>query len=145
MVRLVDMATGSEAIFATGARGRIVNADETHNKFSNEGDCGGGSRGKGGTNPQFGAGGERVVLDAHHGDARHRGLGEAIPSFYIFDTSTEVEAHQQFNLTSVFGVLGVPGRFGHPMARSSARSCFHERRRQARTLLAQLHVGIAGN
>ena len=63
--KVFDMATGSEVIFATGARGRIIN--ETHNKYSREGYCGGGSRGKGETNPQFRTrrGTRRVKLKAH--------------------------------------------------------------------------------
>jgi hypothetical protein len=58
------MATGSEVIFSTAGRGRIINADEAHHKYSNEGDCGGGSRDKGGTDPLFRTGDLASMSDA---------------------------------------------------------------------------------
>jgi hypothetical protein len=82
--KVFDTATGSEVIFATGARGRIINADETHHTYSNEGDCGGGSRGNGETNPQFGTGGERAVSNSMHTrDARHRGPRRGHPVLHL--------------------------------------------------------------
>jgi hypothetical protein len=92
---------GRGELLATGARGRIINSHETHNECSHEGYRGGGSRGKSEANSQFRTRREtrRVKLKAYRRcTAPRTSAGEVIPSFYIFDTSAEVEADKRFSL-----------------------------------------------
>ena len=86
-----DPLSASSVTVANGARGRVVNADESSRKYSNEGDKGG-SRAKGMFNPLFPTGG--LVQGSIHTTELHgtTDLGEVIPPFFIFDTSAEIEA-----------------------------------------------------
>ena len=77
-----DPVSGSPATVANGARGRVVNADESKCVFSNEGDKGG-SRAKGMFNPLFPTGG--LVQGSIHTTELHgtTDLGEVIPPFFM--------------------------------------------------------------
>ena len=77
-----DPVSGSPATIAYGARGRVVNADESKRVFSNEGDKGG-SRAKGMFNPLFPTGG--LVQGSIHTTELHgtTDLGEVIPPFFM--------------------------------------------------------------
>ena len=87
--------SGSSVTFAKGARGRVVNADESNRRYSIEGGRGG-SRAKGMSNPLFPTGGRRIVQvqGSMHTTELHgtTDLGEVIPPSFIFDTSAEIEA-----------------------------------------------------
>ena len=77
-----DTVSASSVTFANGARGRVVNADESSRKYSNEGDKGG-SRAKGMFNPLFPTGG--LVQGSIHTTELHgtTELGEVIPPFFM--------------------------------------------------------------
>jgi len=113
-VDVPDATTGSEVTFNNGAMGRIINADEKHRIFSNEGDKGG-SRASGLTDPRFPTGGRRIVKNSTHTTEMHGTTSnhEVIPSMFIFDTSCEDETNQKISAAWLLGVPGVRGKFGH--------------------------------
>jgi hypothetical protein len=82
----------SEVRFLKDTERRIINMDETHHDLSITGDKGG-SRAVSYHNPAFPRDANRTVKSARHvtGAYAKNAAGEALPPFYIFDSSAKLE------------------------------------------------------
>ena len=84
----------SEVRFKMHSERRLINMDETHHDLSITGDKGG-SRAVSYHNPLYQRGAVRGVKSARHitGVYATNAAGEALPPFYIYDSSAKVEAN----------------------------------------------------
>ena len=105
----------SEVRFLKDTERRIINMDETHHDLSITGDKGG-SRAVSYHNPAFPRGANRTVKSARHvtGAYATNAAGEALPPFYIFDSSAKLEDNFRVRVSWLTGLPTVSGRFGCP-------------------------------
>jgi hypothetical protein len=94
---------------------RIINMDETHHDLSITGDRGG-PRAVSYHNPAFQHGAARGVKSARHvtGAYATNAAGEALPPFYIFDSSAKLWENFRVKVEWLEGLPLVFGRFGCP-------------------------------
>ena len=107
----------SEVCFKCDLQRRIINMDETHHNLSITGDRGG-SQAVTYYNPAFQRGASRSVKAGRHvtGVYATTSDGEALPPFYIFDSSTAQQSAENFcvKMDWITGLPTVEGRFGCP-------------------------------
>ena len=105
----------SEVRFLQDTERRIINMDETHHDLSITGDKGG-SRAVSYHNPSFQRGATRGVKSARHvtGAYATNSAGEALPPFYIFDSSAKSDENFRVKVEWLVGLPSVTGRFGCP-------------------------------
>jgi len=105
----------SEVCFKTDSQRRIINMDETHHNLSITGDKGG-SRAVSYHNPAFQRGAVRGVKSGRHvtGVYATNAAGEALPPFYIFDSTAKSEDNFRVKIDWLVGLPSVTGRFGCP-------------------------------
>ena len=109
---------------------RIINMDETHHDLSITGDKGG-SRAVSYHNPKLQRGATRSVKSARHvtGVYATTAAGEALPPFYIFDSSAKVEENFRVKMEWLVGLPSVSGRYGCPTYQDKCDSFFAVRSR----------------
>jgi hypothetical protein len=116
-IRVVDEngALLSEVTFKQDVTRRIINMDETHHDLSITGDKGG-SRSVSYHNPTLQRGANRGVKSARHvtGAYATTAAGEALPPFYIFDSSAKCEENFRVRVEWLAGLPTISGRFGCP-------------------------------
>ena len=105
----------SEVMFRKDTERRIINMDETHYDLSITGDKGG-PRAVSYHNPAFQRGATRGVKSARHvtGAYATNAAGEALPPFYIFDSSAKSTENFRVKAAWLEGLPTVTGRFGCP-------------------------------
>jgi hypothetical protein len=105
----------SEVRFKMHSERRIINMDETHHDLSITGDKGG-SRAVSYHNPLYQRGAVRGVKSARHvtGVYATNAAGEALPPFYIYDSSAKVDANFRVKVSWLEGLPSVSGRYGCP-------------------------------
>ncbi|KAI2511962.1 hypothetical protein MHU86_2478 [Fragilaria crotonensis] len=105
----------SEVLFRKDTERRIINMDETHHDLSITGDRGG-PRAVSYHNPAFQRGAARGVKSARHvtGAYATNAAGEALPPFYIFDSSAKLWENFRVKVEWLEGLPLVTGRFGCP-------------------------------
>ena len=105
----------SEVRFLKDTKRRIINMDETHHDLSITGDKGG-SRAVAYHNPLLQRGATRGVKSARHvtGAYATNSAGEALPPFYIFDSSAKSDENFRVKVEWLVGLPSVTGRFGCP-------------------------------
>jgi hypothetical protein len=114
----------SEALFREDTERRIINMDETHHDLSITGDRGG-PREVSYHNPAFQRGAARGVKSARHvtGAYATNVAGEAVPPFYIFDSSAKLWENVRVKVEWLEGLPLVTGRFGCPTIIKSGSFC----------------------
>jgi hypothetical protein len=115
--KIYDSESGelvSEVRFKKGTERRFINMDETHHDLSITGDKGG-SRAVTYHNPAFPRGATRGVKSARHvtGAYATNAAGEALPPFYIYDSSAQPE-NFQVKVEWLVGLPKVSGQYGCP-------------------------------
>jgi hypothetical protein len=105
----------SEVRFRKDTERRIINMDETHHDLSITGDRGG-PRAVSYHNPAFQRGAARGVKSARHvtGAYATNAAGEALPPFYIFDSSAKLWENFRVKVEWLEGLPLVTGRYGCP-------------------------------
>ena len=106
----------SEVCFKCDSQRRIINMDETHHNLSITGDRGG-SRAVTYYNPAFQRGAaSRSVKAGRHvtGVYATTSDGEALPPFYIFDSTAQSAENFRVKMDWITGLPTVEGRFGCP-------------------------------
>jgi hypothetical protein len=105
----------SEVCFKQDCKRRIINMDETHHNLSITGDRGG-SRNISYHNPKLQRGASRKVKAGRHvtGVYATNADGEALPPFYIFDSTAKCEENFRVNTDWLVGLPSIIGRFGCP-------------------------------
>jgi hypothetical protein len=105
----------SEDLFREDTERRIINMDETHHDLSITGDRGG-PRAVSYHNPAFQRGAARGVKSARNvtGAYPTNAAGEALPPFYIFDSSAKLWENFRVKVEWIEGLPLVTGRFGCP-------------------------------
>jgi hypothetical protein len=108
-------AVVSELMFRKDTERRIINMDETHHDLSITGDKGG-PRAVSYHNPAMQRGATRGVKSARHvtGAYATNAAGEALPPFYIFDSSAKSTENFRVKVSWLEGLPTVCGRFGCP-------------------------------
>ena len=127
----------SEVRFLKDAERRIINMHETHHDLSITGDKGG-SRAVSYHNPSLPRGANRTVKSARHvtGAYATNAAGEALPPFYIFDSSAKSEENFRVRVSWLTGLPTVTGRFGCPtLVESSSFFAVRPRGSMEETLL----------
>ena len=107
--------TVSEVRFKMHSERRIINMDETHHDLSVTGDKGG-SRAVSYHNPSYQRGAVRGVKSARHvtGVYATNAAGEALPPFYIYDSSAKSDEKFRVKVSWLEGLPSVSGRYGCP-------------------------------
>jgi hypothetical protein len=102
----------SEVVFKQDCKQRIINMDKTHHNLSITGDRGG-SRNISYHNPTLQRGVSRKVKAGRHvtGVYATNADGEALPPFYIFDSTATCKDNFRVNMV---GLPSIIGRFGCP-------------------------------
>ena len=120
----------SEVRFKPDVKRRIINMDETHHDLSITGDKGG-SRSVTYHNPLLQRGANRGVKSARHvtGAYATTAAGEALPPFYIFDSSAKSEENFRVKVEWLAGLPTVSGRFGCPTFQEDLHSFYAVRPR----------------
>jgi hypothetical protein len=105
----------SEVRFKQDTERRFINMDETHHDLSITGDKGG-SRAVSYHNPSFQRGATRGVKSARHvtGAYATNAAGEALPPFFIYDSSAKSEGNFCVKVDWLVGLPKVTGRYGCP-------------------------------
>ena len=105
----------SELRFKTHSQRRIINMDETHHDLSITGDKGG-SRAVSYHNPFYQRGAVRGAKSARHvtGVYATNAAGEALPPFYIYDSSAKLDENFRVKVSWLEGLPSVSGRYGCP-------------------------------
>ncbi|KAI2500983.1 hypothetical protein MHU86_13457 [Fragilaria crotonensis] len=105
----------SELRFLKDTERRIINMDETHHDLSITGDKGG-SWAVSYHSPAFQRGANRGAKSARHvtGAYATNSAGEALPPFYIFDSSAKSDENFRVKVSWLEGLPSVTGRFGCP-------------------------------
>jgi hypothetical protein len=105
----------SEVRFKMHSERRIINMDETHHDLSVTGDKGG-SRAVSYHNPLYQRGAVRGVKSARHvtGVYATNAAGEALPPFYIYDSSAKSDENFRVKVCWLEGLPSVSGRYGCP-------------------------------
>ena len=105
----------SEVRFKKDTERRFINMDETHHDLSITGNKGG-SRAVSYHNPMFQRGATRGVKSARHvtGAYATNAAGEALPPFYIFDSSAKSDDNFRVKVDWLVGLPTVTGRYGCP-------------------------------
>ena len=105
----------SEVCFKGESEQRIINMDETHHNLAITGDRGG-SRAVSYHIPAFHRGASRGVKSGRHvtGVYATNAAGEALPPFYIFDSTAKPEENFRFKMNWLVGLPSITGRFGCP-------------------------------
>ena len=105
----------SEVRFKMHSVRRIINMDETHHDLSITRDKGG-SRAVSNHNPLHQHGGTRGVKSARHvtGAYATNTAGEALPPFYIYDSSAKSDDNFRVKVDWLVGLPSVSGRYGCP-------------------------------
>ena len=105
----------SEVRFRTDSQRRLINMDETHHNLAITGDRGG-SRAVSYHNPAFQRGAVRGVKSGRHvtGVYATNAEGEALPPFYIFDSTAKSDENFRFKMDWLVGLPSIEGRFGCP-------------------------------
>jgi hypothetical protein len=105
----------SEVRFKSDSKRRIINMDETHHNLAISGDRGG-SRAVSYQNPAFQRGASRGVKSGRHvtGVYATNADGEALPPFYIFDSTAKLEENFRVKMNWLAGLPSITGRFGCP-------------------------------
>jgi hypothetical protein len=105
----------SEVRFKMHSERRIINMDETHHDLSITGDKGG-SRAVSYHNPLYQRGATRGVKSARHvtGAYATNAAGEALPPFYIYDSSAKSDDNFRVKIDWLVGLPSVSGRYGCP-------------------------------
>ena len=120
----------SEVMFKPDGTRRIINMDETHHDLSITGDKGG-SRSVSYHNPNLQRGANRCVKSARHvtGAYATTAAGEALPPFYIFDSSAKSEDNFRVKVEWLVGLPSFCGRYGCPTYQEECDSFFAVRPR----------------
>jgi hypothetical protein len=100
----------SEVRFKTHSQRRIINMDETHHDLSITSDKGG-SRAVSYHNPLYQRGAVRGVKSARHAT---NAAGEALPPFYVYDSSAKSDENFRVKVSWLEGLPSVSGRYGCP-------------------------------
>ncbi|KAI2493647.1 hypothetical protein MHU86_20900 [Fragilaria crotonensis] len=105
----------SEVCFKCDSQRRIINMDETHHNLAITGDRGG-PRAVSYHNPSFQRGASRGVKSGRHvtGVYATNAEGEALPPFYIFDSTAKSDDNFRVKMDWLVGLPTVEGRFGCP-------------------------------
>ncbi|KAI2510989.1 hypothetical protein MHU86_3461 [Fragilaria crotonensis] len=105
----------SEVYFKCDSQRRIINMDETHHNLAITGDRGG-PRAVSYHNPAFQRGASRGVKSGRHvtGVYATNAEGEALPLFYIFDSTAKSEENFRVKMDWLVGLPTIEGRFGCP-------------------------------
>jgi hypothetical protein len=105
----------SEVYFKCDSQRRIINMDETHHNLAITGDRGG-PRAVSYHNPAFQRGASRGVKSGRHvtGVYATNAEGEALPPFYIFDSTAKSEENFRVKMDWLVGLPTIEGRFGCP-------------------------------
>ncbi|KAI2506187.1 hypothetical protein MHU86_8222 [Fragilaria crotonensis] len=105
----------SEVRFRKDSQRRIINMDETHHNLAITGDRGG-SRAVSYHNPAFQRGAVRGVKSGRHvtGVYATNAEGEALPPFYIFDSTAKTDENFRVKVDWLVGLPSIEGRFGCP-------------------------------
>ena len=105
----------SEVCFKCDSQRRIINMDETHHNLAITGDRGG-PRAVSYHNPAFQRGASRGVKSGRHvtGVYATNAEGEALPPFYIFDSTAKSEENFRVKIDWLVGLPTIEGRFGCP-------------------------------
>ena len=105
----------SEVCFKSDSQRRIINMDETHHNLAITGDRGG-LRAVSYHNPAFQRGAARGVKSGQHvtGVYATNAAGEALPPFYIFDSTAKLEENFRVKMDWLVGLPSITGRFGCP-------------------------------
>ena len=105
----------SEVCFKCDSERRIINMDETHHNLAITGDRGG-PRAVSYHNPAFQRGASRGVKSGRHvtGVYATNAEGEALPPFYIFDSTAKSEENFRVKMDWIVGLPTIEGRFGCP-------------------------------
>jgi hypothetical protein len=105
----------SEVRFRKDSQRRIINMDETHHNLAITGDRGG-SRAVSYHNPAFQRGAVRGVKSGRHvtGVYATNAEGEALPPFYIFDSTAKSDENFRVKMDWLVGLPSIEGRFGCP-------------------------------
>jgi hypothetical protein len=105
----------SEVRFKKDTQRRIINMDETYHNLSITGDKGG-SRSVSYHNPSFQRGAVRGVKAGRHvtGAYATNAEGEALPPFYIFDSTAKSDDNFRVKIDWLVGLPSIEGRFGCP-------------------------------